>query len=141
MEEVTCRFDESKYVLKIYNDCYGGGPPLLSDEAKAYRDSMIGSKSECLLRTLEKFGCKGATKMYRGHSFSCYGVCLCPIECANFFTVDEYDGLETPHIDHPAYLFHLINQHYLVHPTLSKDEFVALSDKSNAVELIILEID
>lgn len=44
--DVTCRFDESKFVLKIYNDCYGGGHPILNDEAKEYFNSMTGSKAE-----------------------------------------------------------------------------------------------
>ncbi len=91
--EVTCRFDETKYVLKVFNNCVGEGPPLLAPRAESYMNSMNGSEAERLLLTLEHFGSLETTIEVEGdNSFHlpCYkycefGVCLCPIECADYF--------------------------------------------------------
>lgn len=68
--EVTCRFDETKYVLMTYNNCYGGGPPTLNQEGKDYMNSMTGSEPERLLLTLEHFGCEQVTKGSRRNASS-----------------------------------------------------------------------
>jgi hypothetical protein len=133
------KFDETKYVLQIYNNCYGGGIPLLNKDAKTYSASLDVSltESEKLLMTLEKYGTKDACRS----EYTQFGVCLCPIECVNAFSVDEYDGLERPYINHDVYLTSLIKNHFITYKTLTLDEYEFLVTKSRSVELIFLELD
>jgi hypothetical protein len=139
--EVTCRFDENKYVLKIYNDCYGGGTPVLNNEAKAFFNSMCGSSSERLLLTLEKYGCDAVSESKFGKKFTRFGLCLCPKECSEFFNTDEYDGLETPYINNNEYLKFLIKEHFVSNQSLNSDEYELLLKKSINVKLELIEID
>ncbi len=139
--DVTCRFDETKYVLKVFNDCYGGGPPLLSKEAKDYMNSMTGSDAERLLLTLEHFGTKEATKKTRGNRFSEFGVCLCPIECSDSFYVTEYDGIEAPHINRDHFLKSLVANHFKDNKFLTEGEYNGYILKSQEVELIDIDLD
>ena len=101
--EVKCRFDEDRFVLNVYNDCYGGGTPRLNQEALIYFESMAGSKSERLLLALEKYGV-GAVKYQNGIALTRFGICLCPKECSEFYRTHEYDGRENPYIDNNEYL-------------------------------------
>ena len=94
--EVKCRFDESKFVVKVYNDCYGGGRPTLHGHALTYFKSLTGNAGERLLQTLEKYG--------TGGRYTKFGVCLCPIECEDFYTCHEYDGYESPYINKNEYI-------------------------------------
>jgi len=137
---VTCRFDEDKYVLRIYNDCYGGGSPSLNEEAKNYFDSMTGSESERLILTLEKFGCD-CVKKHRGRRFTRFGLCLCPKECIPAYRVDEYDGLENPYIDCDAFLKHLIELHFETNIRLDFEQYKDLVEKSRSVELQIMVLN
>lgn len=130
---VTCRFDEDKYALKTYNDCYGGGPPSLNKEAKEYYKSLVGSDSERLLLTLEKYGRRAVKNIY-----SKYGVCLCPKECSDFFDVTEYDGLERPYIDNFKFRDHLIKEHFINHETMDKYEYDIITLKSFNVKLTFI---
>jgi hypothetical protein len=138
--EVTCRFDESKYVLKTYNNCYGGGVPKLTKKAKEYFDSMTGSDAERLLRTVEKFDEK-STKKTRGHRFTSFGFYLCPIECSDFCDVDEYDGLESPYINRDRYLKVLIKEYFENNETMNKSEYDGLVAKSQNVNLDFIELN
>ncbi len=137
---VTCRFDENRFVLKIYNDCYGGGKPRLNSEAKQYFNSMTGSESERLLITLEKYG-RDAVETEKGSKFTSFGIILCPKECAQFFDVEEYDGLERPYINRNEYLKHLINQHYSDNENMHFHEYENIVKKSQEVKLKIIDIN
>lgn len=139
--EVACRFDENRYVLKIYNARYGGGVPQLNDEAKTYFDSMMGSKAERLILTLEKYGCDAVKVDFKGVKFTAFGLCLCPKECENFYQVDEYDGLERPYIDHNEYLKHLISQHFNNHLVMNKQQYECLITRSQNVNLEFIDLD
>jgi hypothetical protein len=128
--DVICRFDETKYVLKVYNNSHGKA--VLSQVAQNYMDSMTGSYAERLLLTLEQFGCSGASN----RSYAKFGVCLCPIECVDSYYVSEYDGLETPWINHENFLKSLITKHFMNNESLSKEQYDAYVAKSQEVELI-----
>jgi hypothetical protein len=137
--EVACRFDENCYLLKIYNDCYGGGIPQLNEEAKTYFNSMSGSKAERLILTLKKYG-PDAVKTRMGKKLTSFGLCLCPKECENFYKISEYDGLEKPYIDHNEYLKHLISEHLTNNLTMDRLEYESLIKKSQQVTLEFIDL-
>lgn len=65
-----------------------------------------------------------------------FGLCLCPIECSSSYYVHEYDGLETPHINHEKFLKSLIRDHFINNETLTKEQYDSYVTKSKDVELI-----
>ena len=107
INEFKAKLDTGKYVLKVYNNCYGGGPPRFSKEAKEYYDSLNDSKDQKILTTIEKFGFKATAR-----SVQQFGLCLCPIEYEICYDVDEYDGQEGPFIDLNKLLDLMINNHF-----------------------------
>ncbi len=127
---VICRFDETRYVLKIYNDSHGYAE--LSQTAQDYMNSMTGSDAERLLLTLEHFGCSGASKK----SYSKFGVCLCPIECIDSYYVTEYDGKETPWINNEQFLKSLITNHFMNNDSMTKEQYNIFAAKAQEMELI-----
>lgn len=133
MQEVIPRFDETKYMVKIYNACYGGGPARLRHDAQAHFDSLRGNVGERLLQTLEKFGTTYTTR----HTAK-FGVCLCPIECEPAFTVREYDGYESPYINKDEYLKILLQRHFKEKMQMTRAEYEDLLDKSQSAQLVRL---
>jgi hypothetical protein len=126
-EQFKNEFYTHRYKLIVYNNCYGGGPPRLNKEAKAFYDSLqTNDTNEKLLLTIEKFGVTATTEFTQE-----FGLCLCPIEYENCYDIDEYDGLETPVINHDKVLKMLIYEHFFEnHNVITKEEYERLNVKS-----------
>jgi len=135
-EQFKNEFYTYRYKLIVYNNCYGGGPPLLNKEAKAFYDSLqTNDTNEKLLLTIEKFGVTATSKLTQE-----FGLSLCPIEYENCYDIEEYDGLETPVINHDKVLKMLIYKHFENNNVMTKEEYERLNVKSkDKVNLFFLE--
>lgn len=131
-------FDQEKYKLFIYNDCYGGGNPRFNQDAKTYHDTLVGSVDEKIILTIEKFG----TKCTRDEKYTRFGLCLCPIAFYNCLNITEYDGVEKPYIDYNLVLKTRIENYYQVHDIMTQETYLSFTNHSTEdVELIILEFE
>lgn len=122
------------YVLKVYNNCYGGGPPLLNEEARTYYNSLEATKDENLISTIERFGTHCTSKPCAE-----FGLVWCPKEYIDCYKIKTYDGLESPYICRKKLLNNLINKHFEQYDTIDKQTYDQLVEKSKNVELIFLD--
>ena len=123
-------FNTDDYVLRIYNNCYGGGPPRLNAEAKLYFDSLDGHEDQKFILTIEKFGSKCTKEDYQE-----FGFILWPKEYENCYAADEYDGLESPYVDRAQLLKLLINNHFNNHTTINKETYDQLVETSKKMDI------
>ena len=137
--ETQSNFDQTKYVLHTYNDCYGGGNPRFNTEALDYFNSLNGDEDIRTILTVEKFGVDAVRKC----KFTRFGLCLCPIEYNSGYSVEEYDGQERPYIDYNVVFKTNMENYFEEHDIMTGDNYKDIVHKSspNNEGLIFLEFD